>query len=104
MNWLVFVKATIFLAIVFVVSYFFALAKSDGAEGLFVSLMSIPAIVLGFPLLWAVVHFSDPHLLPFFLLYFLAIALDILLYAIVVEQLFFYVKTKRVSKPNQETS
>lgn len=94
MNKAIFFRAIIFLTILYLISYFFAIAKSDGADGIFVTIMSLPAIVLSFPFLWAAVHLFETHL-DFWVLLMVG-GLDILLYAVFIERILYYLKTKSV--------
>ena len=90
-----FFRAVSILLVLYVISYFFAFARADGAEGAIFSIMTAVAVVLGLPFVWLctiIVHLIHPLFL------FTAAAADILLYAFLIERAVTYLNSKKTSK------
>lgn len=90
-----FFRAVSLLLVLYVISYFFAYARADGAEGAIFSIMTAVAVVLGLPFVWlCTIIFHPVH--PLFL--FTAAAADVLLYAFLIERAVTHLNSKKTSK------
>lgn len=85
----VYKKAIGILGFVFLISFFLAFARSEGAEGIIFKVGQVTAAMFGFPLGWIleIVHLVQN---PFLLI--IAIVLDILCYAMLIERIIFCYK------------
>ena len=91
----IFFKAATILAIIYVVSFFFAFARSEGAEGIVFPLMSVPAIIISIPFFWLCAEVKFLQNPAFFII---AIILDILIYSLLIERIFTFYHKWRVDK------
>jgi hypothetical protein len=94
-NGKIYFRAVVIMAFLFTISFFFAFAHSEGAEGSVYEIMSIPAEAFGVPFLWLFFRISE-HLNPVFLC--LGIVLDIWHFALVTERLIYFLKRLKTGK------
>jgi hypothetical protein len=90
-NYRIFLKSIGIIGFVFFISFWFAFAKSEGADGLIYDIMGKVCAALAFPLSWLlfdVFHFKDTLFL------FAGLMIDIFIYSFLVERIFFYVKRR----------
>ena len=94
-NFKILLKTSILLGVICLVSYYFAFAKAEGAEGIIYSIMTVVAIILGLPFYWLcteVKSLQDPAF------YIVAILFDILIYTFIIERVFNYYFTWKLDK------
>ena len=99
-NFKIFLRTSILLGVICFISYFFAFAKAEGAEGIIFSVMTVVAIIFGLPFYWLcteVKSLQDPAF------YIVAILFDIFIYAFIIERVFNYYFTWKLNKVRQSS-
>jgi hypothetical protein len=92
----IFLKLFVTLVIVYIISYLFAFSRAEGAEGIFILAMSVPAMILSFPFFWLC---ATVEVLRHPISFLFAIGLDIILYAFIIERV---ISNLLVGKKNKE--
>ncbi len=91
----IFFKSIFTLVIVYIISYLFAFSRAEGADGIFILAMSIPAIILSFPCFWL---FTTVKVLHHPIYFLFAIGLDIILYAFLIERVISHLLVRKKNK------